>query len=49
MTSRSLIKDTPVAVCENCGDYYLDEAAARTVYTQANEAVQRHAEVAILR
>ena len=44
-----LIKDTPAEVCEDCGEYYLDEAVARTVYTQANEAVQCHAEVAILR
>lgn len=44
-----LIKDTPAEVCENCGEYYLDEAVARTVYTQADEAVQHHAEVAILR
>jgi YgiT-type zinc finger domain-containing protein len=44
-----LIKGTPAEVCENCGEYYLDEAVARRVYTQAEEAVQRHAEVAILR
>jgi YgiT-type zinc finger domain-containing protein len=44
-----LIKDTPAEVCENCGEYYLDEVVTRRVYTQAEEAVQRHAEVAILR
>ena len=44
-----LIKDTPAEMCGNCGEYYLDEAVARTVYMQANEAVQHHAEVAILR
>ena len=44
-----MIKDTPAEVCENCGEYYLEEAVARTVYRQADEAVQHHAEVAILR
>jgi YgiT-type zinc finger domain-containing protein len=44
-----LIKDTPAAVCENCGEYYLDAVVARTVYRQAEDAVLRHAEVVILR
>jgi YgiT-type zinc finger domain-containing protein len=43
-----LIKDTPAEVCETCGEYGLDEVVARTVYTQAEEAVQHHAEVVIL-
>ena len=36
-------------VCEDCGEYYLDEVVARKVYMQADEAVQRRAEVEILR
>ena len=44
-----LIKDTPAEVCQNCGEYYLDEAVARKAYEQAEAAVQRHAEIAILR
>ena len=44
-----LIKDTPAEVCQNCGEYYLDEAVTRHVYGQAEEAVQRRAEVTILR
>ncbi|MER3422594.1 MAG: hypothetical protein C4293_04525 [Nitrospiraceae bacterium] len=44
-----LIKGTPAEVCENCGEYYLDEVVARKVYAQAEEAVQRRAEVEILR
>jgi YgiT-type zinc finger domain-containing protein len=43
-----LIKDIPAEVCENCGEYYLDKAVARRVYTQAGEAVQHQVEVAIL-
>ena len=44
-----LIKGTPTEVCENCGEYYLGEVVARKVYAQAEEAVQRRAEVEILR
>ncbi len=44
-----LIKDTPAEVCENCGEYYLDEVVSRKIYAQAEEAVQRRAEVEILR
>lgn len=44
-----LIKGTPAEVCQNCGEYYLDETVARKVYGQAEEAVQRQAEVEILR
>jgi len=44
-----LINGTPAEVCENCGEYYLGEVVARKVYAQAEEAVQRRAEVEILR
>lgn len=44
-----LIKDTPADVCDNCGEYYLDDTVARHVYDQAEEAVKRHAEVEVLR
>lgn len=44
-----LVKGTPAEVCENCGEYYLDEAVARKLYKQADEAARRHAEVEILR
>jgi YgiT-type zinc finger domain-containing protein len=44
-----VIRDVPAAICENCGEYYLDEAVASKVYRQGEEAVQRRAEVEILR
>ncbi|GIW92845.1 MAG: hypothetical protein KatS3mg110_0886 [Pirellulaceae bacterium] len=44
-----LVKGTPAEVCENCGEYYLDEAVARKLYALAEEAARRHAEVEILR
>jgi YgiT-type zinc finger domain-containing protein len=43
-----LIEDTPAEVCENCGEYYLQEAVGRRVYTQAEEAMQHQMEVTIL-
>jgi YgiT-type zinc finger domain-containing protein len=44
-----VIKNVPAEVCDNCGEYYLEESVAAKVYGQAEEAVQRKAEVEILR
>lgn len=44
-----IIKEVPSDVCQDCGEYYLDELVASKVYAQAEEAVKRHAEVEILR
>jgi YgiT-type zinc finger domain-containing protein len=44
-----LIKEVPAEICGTCGEYYLDDAVARNVYAQADDAVNRHAEVEILR
>jgi hypothetical protein len=44
-----IIRDVPAAICEDCGEYYLDEDVATKVYGQGEDAVQRHAEVEILR
>ncbi|MBI3757648.1 MAG: type II toxin-antitoxin system MqsA family antitoxin [Deltaproteobacteria bacterium] len=44
-----VIKDVPAEVCQNCGEYYLGDQVARQAYAQAEGAVQRHAEVEIVR
>jgi hypothetical protein len=44
-----IIREVPAAICQNCGEYYLDEDVATTVFRQGEDAVQRHAEVEILR
>lgn len=44
-----LIKDVPAEICGNCGEYYLDETVARKIYRQAEDAVNRHTEVEIVR
>ena len=47
--SAIIVRATPADVCENCGEYYMDEATARKVFDLAESAVQRGAEVEILR
>lgn len=42
-----VVRDVPAEVCENCGEYYLDEVTARRVYADAELSVQRHVEVEI--
>jgi len=44
-----VFKDVPADVCQNCGEYYLSQAVTERIYKQAEEAVQRNAEVEILR
>lgn len=42
-----VIRDVPAEICEDCGEYYLDEVAARRVYADAEQSFQRHVEVEI--
>mgnify|MGYP001580144747 FL=1 len=44
-----IMRDVPANVCRNCGEYYLDEAVAAKVYSEADAAAARRAEVEILR
>ena len=44
-----IVRDVPANVCQNCGEYYLDDVVARKVYAEADAAAARHAEVEILR
>jgi len=43
-----IIKGVPADICQDCGEYYLDETVAGKVYAQAEEAFERHNEVEIL-
>ena len=43
-----IIKNVPAQVCENCGEYYLDEQTSRRVMEMAEKAVKNNAEVEIL-
>ena len=42
-----MIEEVTAEVCGTCGEYDLDDAVAR--YGQAEDAVNRHTEVEILR
>ena len=44
-----IIKDVPADVCQDCGEYYLDEATSFKVYAQADDALKRNTEVGIFR
>ncbi len=44
-----IIKDVSGNVCENCGEYYLDEAITERILKMAEAAHKRGAEVEILR
>ena len=43
-----LIKNVPADICENCGEYYLDEETTYNILTKAEIAAQNNAEVEIL-
>ncbi len=47
--STIIVRGVPANVCENCGEYYLDEETASKVFDLAESAVRRGAEVEILR
>ncbi len=44
-----IIKEVPAELCNNCGEYYLDENITDQVLSMAEEAVKKNAEVEILR
>lgn len=48
-TSVVIIREVPAEVCDTCGEYYLDSRTASAVYRQADDAMNRHVEVEILR
>lgn len=44
-----IFKSVPAEVCNNCGEYFLDEKVTERLATQAENAVKDGAEVEILR
>ena len=47
--STVILKGVPAEVCRNCGEYYLSESITERVLEQAEQAVNRGAEVEIIR
>lgn len=44
-----IIKGVPADICDNCGEYYLDEVVSMNVLRQGEKAVAAQAEVEIIR
>jgi YgiT-type zinc finger domain-containing protein len=44
-----VIRGVPAMVCEQCGEYYLDEATAEKVLVLGQEAAARRTEVEVTR
>ena len=44
-----VLKDVPANICENCGEYYLSQSTTAAVFERAERAIDRNAEVEILR
>ena len=44
-----VMKGVPAEICDNCGEYYLDEAMTERVLSMAEQAVARGAEVEVCR
>ena len=44
-----ILKQVPADVCDNCGEYYLSESVTDEVLNKAEDAVNKGAEVEILR
>ncbi len=44
-----ILKQVPADVCDNCGEYYLSESVTEEVLSKAEDAVNKGAEVEIIR
>ncbi len=44
-----IFKDVPADVCENCGEYYLNEDVTNEILVRSETAIKNGAEVEILR
>lgn len=44
-----IFKGVPAEVCQNCGEYYLDEATTDKLLQRAEEAIGHGTEIEILR
>ena len=44
-----ILRQVPADICENCGEYYLSESVTEEVLNKAEDAVNKGAEVEIIR
>ena len=43
-----IVKGVPAEVCENCGEYYLDEKTTHELYELAQQSFQSGAELEVI-
>jgi len=43
-----VIKNVPAEVCDNCGEYYLDDAISGKILNMAEEAIKQNHEVEVI-
>ena len=44
-----VFKKVPSQICDNCGEYYLDEKITASIMKQANEAIKNGIEFEVLK
>jgi YgiT-type zinc finger domain-containing protein len=44
-----VIKDVPADVCQNCGEYYLDEEMTKEVLKRAEQSVKKGSELEVIK
>lgn len=43
-----VIKEVDASICDNCGEYYLDQETTREVLQKANDAYKKGAEIEVI-
>lgn len=43
-----VVKSVPAEVCDNCGEYYLDDVISAKILVSAEEAVKQNREVEVI-
>lgn len=43
-----VIKTVPAEICENCGEYYLDDTISAKILAMAEEAIKQNHEVEVI-
>lgn len=44
-----ILKDVPADICENCGEYYLNQSTTKLLLSRAERVIDRNTEIEILR
>ena len=44
-----VIKDVPAQICDNCGEYYLDEEVTEKLFKQINSSLREGIEIEVLK